>query len=68
MNFIGRRLSDDQQMFLSKVYGDSKKGKQFSVFTTKDRVLNDWKSGVSKEDEIYIKHILRREMEELGYI
>lgn len=68
MNFLGGKITKEQEEFLSKVYGDTKKGKQFSVFTTKDRVLNDWKSGVSKENEIYIIQTLRREMEELGYI
>lgn len=68
MTFLDREVSKEQEEFLSKVYGDTKKGKQFSVFTTKDRVLNDWKSGVSKENEIYIIQTLRKEMEELGYI
>lgn len=68
MQFIGGELSKEQEEFLVKVYGNSKKGKQFSVFTTKDRVLNDWKSEVSKENERYLINTLRKEMEELGYI
>ena len=68
MSFLNKGLSDEQVAFLSKVYVEDKKGKAFSVFTSKDRVLNDWKGRVSIEDEKYIRRILCNEMEEYRYI
>lgn len=68
MSFLNMKLSDSQIEFLSKVYVDDKKGKAFSVFTSKERVLNDWRGKVSNDEEAYIKRILHNEMAEYGYL
>lgn len=68
MSFLNMELSDEQTDFLSKVYVNDKKGKAFSVFTSKERILNDWKGKMSNDDEEYIKRILHTEMENYRYL
>lgn len=68
MSFLNMKLSDEQLDFLSKVYVNDKKGKAFSVFTSKERILNDWRGNISDEEEEYIKRILHTEMAEYGYL
>ena len=69
MSFLGTEITKEQCELLNKVYSnDEKRGSDFSYYTTKERVLSDWKGKIEGNDQKYVEKVLHREMEKFRYL
>lgn len=67
MNYIGSDVTKQQVELINNSYL-SERGKNYSIYRNKEKILNDWKRTLGEEQIEYIKRELSFEMQKLGYI